>query len=159
MGRTALGRMAVGIWGPVRPRRVWRRRRQKVSDLLNPGNRHPVARGGRPAQPQGARVVELLPYGTRARAYRAADHHVADRVRSFLSRRRQGQRKRLCWIKPSQRQRFEIHHDRLSKPGLILYGKRPLRDTCTAPHADPMYAVQVVEVENGNPEMRTLPLF
>ena len=65
------------------------RMRQKVSDLLIPGNTDPWLE----VRDRLNRIVQgwsnYFSYGTRARAYRAVDHHVADRVRSFLRRRRQ----------------------------------------------------------------------
>ena len=71
------------------------RMRQKVNDLLSPGNQDPWPE----VRDRLNRIVQgwsnYFRYGTRTRAYRAVDHHVADRVRSFLSRRRQGQRMRL----------------------------------------------------------------
>ena len=65
------------------------RLRQKVHDVLIPANTGtwPEVRDRLNRILQG--WLNYFRYGTRARAYRAVDHHVADRVRSFLRRRRQ----------------------------------------------------------------------
>jgi RNA-directed DNA polymerase len=69
------------------------RLRQKVNDVLRPGNKDPWPE----VRDRLSRLLQgwsnYFSYGTRARAYRAIDHHVADRVRSFLRRRRSGQRR------------------------------------------------------------------
>jgi len=63
--------------------------RQKVNDILIPSNTDPWPE----VRDRLNRILQgwsnYFSYGTRARAYRAVDHHVADRVRSFLRRRRQ----------------------------------------------------------------------
>jgi RNA-directed DNA polymerase len=60
----------------------------KVNQLLVPGNQAPWAE----VRDQLNRILRgwsnYFRYGTRRRAYRAADHHVADRVRHFLTRRK-----------------------------------------------------------------------
>jgi RNA-directed DNA polymerase len=65
------------------------RMRQKVNNLLIPSNTGPWPE----VRDRLNRLLHgwsnYFSYGTRARAYRAVDHHVADRVRSFLRRRRQ----------------------------------------------------------------------
>jgi RNA-directed DNA polymerase len=65
------------------------RMRQKVNNLLIPSNTGPWPE----VRDRLNRILHgwsnYFSYGTRARAYRAVDHHVADRVRSFLRRRRQ----------------------------------------------------------------------
>jgi RNA-directed DNA polymerase len=65
--------------------RLW----QKINDVLIPGNTGtwPEVRDRLNRILQG--WSNYFSYGTRARAYRAVDNHVADRVRSFLRRRRQ----------------------------------------------------------------------
>ena len=65
------------------------RLRQKVSNILIPSNTGPWPE----VRDRLNRILNgwsnYFSYGTRARAYRAVDHHVADRVRAFLRRRRQ----------------------------------------------------------------------
>jgi len=89
LGRTAIGRMAGQYLGASPSKKSVARMRQKVSDLLIPGNTDPWLE----VRDRLNRIVQgwsnYFRYGTRARAYRAVDHHVADRVRSFLRRRRQ----------------------------------------------------------------------
>jgi hypothetical protein len=65
------------------------RMRQKVNDVLVPGNRGtwPEVRDRLNSIVQG--WSNYFSYGTLAGAYQAVDHHVADRVRHFLRRRRQ----------------------------------------------------------------------
>jgi RNA-directed DNA polymerase len=65
------------------------RLRTRVNEILTPGNKEPWAE-------VRTRLNQLLRgwsgyfcYGTLRRAYQAIDHHVADRVRNFLSRRQQ----------------------------------------------------------------------
>ena len=70
------------------------RMRQKVNDVLRPGNQDPWPEVRDRLNRMLRGWSNYFRYGTRARAYRAVDHHVADRVRSFL-RRRSGQRGRL----------------------------------------------------------------
>ena len=64
------------------------RMRQKVNDVLVPGNMGtwPEVRDRLNSIVQGG--SNYFSYGTLARAYQAVDHHVADRVRHFLRRRR-----------------------------------------------------------------------
>ena len=64
------------------------RMRQKVNDVLIPGNMGtwPEVRDRLNSILQG--WSNYFSYGTLARAYQAVDHHVADRVRHFLRRRR-----------------------------------------------------------------------
>jgi len=65
------------------------RLRQKVNDLLVPGNTAtwPEVRNRLNSTLRG--WSSYFSYGTRLLAYRAVDNHVADRVRHFLSRRQQ----------------------------------------------------------------------
>jgi RNA-directed DNA polymerase len=65
------------------------RLRQKISDVLTPGNTTPwpEVRNRLNSILQG--WSNYFSYGTVARAYQAADRHVADRVRYFLRRRSQ----------------------------------------------------------------------
>ena len=70
------------------------RMRQKVNDVLRPSTQDPWPEVRDRLNRRLRGWSNYFRYGTRARAYRAVDHHVADRVRSFL-RRRSGQHGRL----------------------------------------------------------------
>ena len=64
-----------------------KRVKQKINDVLVPGNLRPWAE----VRDRLNRLLrgwsEYFGYGTRAKAYKAVDHHVCGRVRHFLSRR------------------------------------------------------------------------
>jgi RNA-directed DNA polymerase len=73
-----------------------KRVKQKVSELLMPGNMKPWPK----VRDQLNRLLggwsAYFSYGTRGRAYKAVDHHVCGRVRHFLSRRHKVPNRGTC---------------------------------------------------------------
>ena len=64
-----------------------KRVKQKINDVLVPGNLRPWAEMRDRLNRLLRGWSEYFGYGTRAKAYKAVDHHVCGRVRHFLSRR------------------------------------------------------------------------